>query len=108
LTRQAQFWNQRQRRWRQAPPRTPVNDSLPGTGNFDSAYDIWADNNADKIMLWTYTQNVGPLGSYQTTASIGGSSRNIYRGSNGSNAVDLTVVDQERLPGLRRCARSGG
>lgn len=63
------------------------NDSLPGTGAFESAYDIWANNYADEIMLWTYTQNVGPLGSYQTTASVGGSSWNIYRGSNGSNAV---------------------
>ncbi len=62
-------------------------DSLPATGNFESAYDIWANGNADEIMLWTYTQNVGPLGSYQTTASIGGSSWRVYRGSNGSNAV---------------------
>jgi hypothetical protein len=63
------------------------NDSLPSTGNFESAYDIWANGSSDEIMLWTYTQNVGPLGSYQTTASIGGSSWNVYRGSNGSNAV---------------------
>ena len=63
------------------------NDSLPSAGNFESAYDIWADNYADEIMLWTYTQNVGPLGSYQTTVSIGGSSWNVYRGTNGSNAV---------------------
>jgi len=63
------------------------NDSMPSAGNFESAYDIWADNNADEIMLWTYTQNVGPLGSYQATATVGGSSWNIYRGSNGSNAV---------------------
>jgi Glycosyl hydrolase family 12 len=62
-------------------------DSLPSAGNFESAYDIWADNYADEIMLWTYTQNVGPLGSYQTTVSIGGSSWSVYRGTNGSNAV---------------------
>lgn len=63
------------------------NDTMPSTGDFESAYDIWADGNADEIMIWTYTQNVGPLGSYQTTVSIGGSSWNVYRGSNGSNAV---------------------
>jgi hypothetical protein len=63
------------------------NDSLPGAGAFESAYDIWADNNADEIMLWTYTRGVGPLGTLQATASIGGSSWNVYRGSNGSNAV---------------------
>lgn len=62
-------------------------DSMRATGNFESAYDIWANGSADEIMLWTYTRNVGPLGSYQATASIGGSSWNVYRGSNGSNAV---------------------
>lgn len=62
-------------------------DSLPSAGAFESAYDIWANGNADEIMLWTYTQNVGPLGSYQATATIGGSTWRIYRGSNGSNAV---------------------
>jgi hypothetical protein len=63
------------------------NFSVPRSGNFEAAYDIWANGNADEIMLWTYTQNVGPLGTYQATASIGGSTWNIYRGSNGSNAV---------------------
>jgi hypothetical protein len=67
--------------------KSSFNDTLPGSGAFESAYDIWADNNADEIMLWTYTQNVGPLGSYQTSASVGGSSWSVYRGSNGSNAV---------------------
>jgi hypothetical protein len=62
-------------------------DTLPSAGAFESAYDIWANNNADEIMLWTYTQNVGPLGTLQATASVGGSSWNVYRGSNGSNAV---------------------
>jgi len=63
------------------------NDSMPSSGDFESAYDIWANGSADEIMLWTYTQNVGPLGTYQTTVSIGGSSWNVYKGSNGSNAV---------------------
>jgi hypothetical protein len=67
--------------------RSSFNFSVPGGGNFEAAYDIWANGSADEIMLWTYTQNVGPLGSYQTTVSIGGSSWNVYRGSNGSNAV---------------------
>jgi hypothetical protein len=67
--------------------KSSFSDTLPGAGAFESAYDIWADNNADEIMLWTYTQNVGPLGSYQTSASAGGSSWSVYRGSNGSNAV---------------------
>jgi hypothetical protein len=63
------------------------NLSDPGSGAFEAAYDIWANGSADEIMLWVDTHNVGPLGSYQKTVSIGGSSWNVYRGSNGSNAV---------------------
>ncbi len=67
--------------------KSSFNFSVPGSGNFEAAYDIWANGSADEIMLWTDTRNVGPLGTYQTTVSIGGSSWNVYRGSNGSNAV---------------------
>ena len=63
------------------------NVSVPGSGAFEAAYDIWANGGADEIMLWTYTQNVGPLGTLQATASVGGSTWRIYRGSNGSNPV---------------------
>jgi hypothetical protein len=39
-------------------------------------------------MLWMNKQGaVGPLGSKQTTASIGGHTWDVYRGSNGANAV---------------------
>jgi hypothetical protein len=39
-------------------------------------------------MLWmNKTGAVGPLGSYQTTASVGGHSWDVYRGSNGANQV---------------------
>jgi hypothetical protein len=63
------------------------NDSLPSGGAFESAYDIWANGSADEIMIWTDTQNVGPLGSEQTTVSIGGSTWAVYSGNNGSNPV---------------------
>ncbi|WP_460338939.1 GH12 family glycosyl hydrolase domain-containing protein [Actinoallomurus acanthiterrae] len=64
------------------------NVTVPGSGAYESAYDIWADNNAYEIMLWmNKTGAVGPLGSYQTSASVGGHSWSVYKGSNGSNQV---------------------
>jgi len=60
----------------------------PGGGAYETAYDIWADNNAYEIMLWMNKQGpVGPIGSYQTTVNVGGHSWDVYRGSNGSNEV---------------------
>lgn len=64
------------------------NVTVPSSGAYETAYDIWADNNADEIMLWmNKTGAVGPLGSLQTTATVGGHTWDVYKGSNGSNAV---------------------
>ncbi|GAB3400861.1 hypothetical protein GCM10027569_05210 [Flindersiella endophytica] len=64
------------------------NVSVPSGGSYTSAYDIWANNHAYEIMLWMNKFGpVGPLGSYQTTVSVGGHSWQVYRGSNGSNEV---------------------
>jgi hypothetical protein len=64
------------------------NVSRPGSGAYTSAYDIWAGNNAYEIMLWMNKQGaVGPIGSKQTSASVGGHSWDVYKGSNGSNQV---------------------
>lgn len=64
------------------------NVTVPSGGAYASAYDIWANNHAYEIMLWmNKTGPVGPLGSLQTTASVGGHTWQIYRGSNGSNEV---------------------
>lgn len=64
------------------------NVTVPGGGAYTTAYDVWCDNNAYEIMLWMNKQGaVGPLGSWQTSATVGGHSWNVYRGSNGSNAV---------------------
>ncbi|MEU4195491.1 hypothetical protein AB0E69_26560 [Kribbella sp. NPDC026611] len=60
----------------------------PGSGAYTTTYDIWADNNAYEIMLWANKQGaVGPIGSRQTTTTVGGHTWDVYRGSNGSNAV---------------------
>ncbi|MFD5824638.1 hypothetical protein [Lentzea sp. NPDC060358] len=64
------------------------NVSVPGSGAYATAYDIWADNNAFEVMLWmTKTGPVGPLGTFQVRASVGGHTWDVYRGSNGHNAV---------------------
>jgi hypothetical protein len=44
---------------------------------FETAYDIWSSDNAYVIMLWMNKYGaVGPLGSLQTTATVGGHSWN--------------------------------
>ncbi|WP_308198950.1 hypothetical protein [Saccharothrix sp. S26] len=64
------------------------NVSRPSAGAYATAYDIWANNNAYEIMIWVNKQGaVGPIGSKQTTATVGGHTWDVYRGSNGANAV---------------------
>jgi hypothetical protein len=64
------------------------NVSRPGSGAYATTYDIWADNHAYEIMIWVNKQGaVGPIGSRQATAGVGGHTWDIYRGSNGANAV---------------------
>lgn len=62
--------------------------TVPSTGAYETAYDIWADNNTVEIMLWmNQTGAVGPIGSRQTSVTVGGQSWDLYSGSNGSNQV---------------------
>jgi hypothetical protein len=68
--------------------RSSFNVSYPNAGSYATAYDIWANDHAYEIMLWmNKVGNVGPIGSYQTSVSVGGHSWNVYRGSNGANEV---------------------
>ena len=60
----------------------------PGSGAFETAYDIWDSSNAYETMLWmNKTGAVGPLGSEVASVSVGGYSWHVYKGSNGSNQV---------------------
>jgi hypothetical protein len=62
--------------------------SVPSSGAFESAYDIWDSSNADEIMVWlNKTGAIGPIGSYVTNVSVGGYDFNVYKGWNGSNNV---------------------
>jgi hypothetical protein len=64
------------------------NVSIPGSGAYETAYDIWANGSSYEIMLWmNKTGAVGPIGSYQTNVSTGNYNWNVYKGSNGSNPV---------------------
>jgi hypothetical protein len=73
------------------------NVTVPAGGDYVTSYDIWADNNAYEIMIWTNKQGaVGPIaeqydanGAVPTArdVNVGGATWNIYRGSNGANAV---------------------
>ena len=83
---------------------TSVSATTPSGGAWASTFDIWDVNYQYEIMLWTnYTGtsngcgNVKPI-SYNwgssgcaipvyTNVNVGGSTWNIYRGSNGSNQV---------------------
>ncbi|WP_433294823.1 cellulose binding domain-containing protein [Actinoplanes sp. CA-030573] len=73
------------------------NVSVPPDGDYETAYDIWANSNAYEVMIWTNQHGaVGPIAeSYDANGavpsvrnlSVGGHTWNVYRGSNGSNAV---------------------
>lgn len=73
------------------------NVSVPGSGNYATAYDIWANNWAYEVMLWmNYNGAVGPIAEQYDqngavpafrNLSLGGHTWNVYRGSNGANAV---------------------
>ncbi|MBN1173498.1 MAG: cellulose binding domain-containing protein [Micromonosporaceae bacterium] len=74
-----------------------VNVTVPNSGAYATAYDIWANNNAYEVMIWMNQYGaVGPIAeSYDANGtvpsaaniSVGGHTWNVYKGSNGSNAV---------------------
>jgi hypothetical protein len=64
------------------------NVTVPSSGAYETAYDIWDSSDADEIMLWeNKTGAVGPLGTSQGNVTVGGSTWTVYKGTNGSNAV---------------------
>ncbi|KND39351.1 glycoside hydrolase family 12 protein [Streptomyces acidiscabies] len=64
------------------------NVSVPSSGAYNTSYDIWLRNNAYEVMLWVNkTGPVGPIGTSQGTATLGGHTWTVYKGTNGSNEV---------------------
>jgi hypothetical protein len=61
---------------------------VPESGAYTTAYDIQADGGAHEIkLLMNRAGGVAPLGSLQTTATVGGSTWQVYLGSSGQSAV---------------------
>ncbi|GAA3273382.1 cellulose binding domain-containing protein [Dactylosporangium vinaceum] len=79
------------------PGGVPSDAAWVATGAWETAYDIWANNNAYEVMIWTNQHGaVGPIAeSYDANGAVpnarnvsaGGHTWNVYRGSNGANAV---------------------
>jgi hypothetical protein len=73
------------------------NVTVPVSGDYATAYDIWANNHAYEVMIWTNQAGaVGPIAEqYDANGAVpnvrnltvGGHTWNVYRGSNGANAV---------------------
>lgn len=77
------------------------NVSRPGSGSYNTAYDIWYDNYAYEIMLWVnWSGGMGPIaynygcGGYPATAcpaatnvNVGGHTWDVFQGNNGHNIV---------------------
>jgi hypothetical protein len=54
-----------------------MNVSVPGSGDFCTAWDIWCP---EEVMIWMNTYgNVSPWGSYVETATIGGVTWDVYK-----------------------------
>ena len=64
----------------------------PSQGAYEAAYDIWTQDGANEIMLWTDVHNVGPLGSAVGYVTLDGVTYHVYKGWNGSNNV-FSFVD---------------
>lgn len=68
--------------------KSSFNVTVPSSGAYETAYDVWDSANAYEIMLWmNRTGAVGPLGTSQGNVTLGGHTWTVYKGSNGSNAV---------------------
>ena len=64
------------------------NVTVPSSGNFESAYDIWLNSSSYEIMVWTDTVgNVSPAGSSVGNVTLDSNTWTLYAGSNGSNPV---------------------
>jgi len=72
-----------------------INYTYVSGATYDAAYDIWLDPapktdgvNQQEIMIWFNRQgSIQPIGSVVGNATIGGRDWQVWRGSNGSNAV---------------------
>ena len=79
--------------WDDKNINTSVNYSLSANGNYNAAYDVWFHSTnaltgtstpSDELMVWLNSTNAWPLGSYVETATVGGTTWKLYRGTHPS------------------------
>jgi Glycosyl hydrolase family 12 len=63
------------------------NVTVPSSGVYNTAYDIWDDNKQFETMLWMNKATASPMGTSQGNVTLGGHTWTVYRGANGNNAV---------------------
>jgi hypothetical protein len=64
------------------------NVTVPSSGAYNTAYDVWDSGKTKEIMLWVnYNGAVGPLGSSIGNVTLGGHTWTVYVGNNGNNDV---------------------
>jgi len=75
-------------------------ESLPSSGNWESAYDVWLNSSSIEVMIWTYKNgNVGPLGSSIGSLTLNSNTWTVYVGNNGSNPVYSFVRSSNETSG---------
>ncbi|MBC8135249.1 MAG: endo-1,4-beta-glucanase [Fibrella sp.] len=81
------------------PVNSKANFSVTGTNTLNVAYDLWfhtqsnptwENNPSDEVMIWLYRQNgAGPLGTFEGTVNLAGTSWDLYRGNIGWNVFSF-------------------
>jgi Glycosyl hydrolase family 12 len=89
---------------------TPVGDSLdslsgvtssfgisvPGSGNWEAAYDIWLNSTSIEVMVWTDTNgDVGPAGSSIGDLTLNGNTWDVYVGNVGHPVYSFVRTSNE-------------
>ena len=73
--------------------------SLPASGDFEDAYDIWLNGTAasggDEVMIWTDNQGQTPAGSQVATVTFDGQSYTVWQAADGP----ITFVSDTNVTG---------
>jgi len=84
--------------------------AVPKAGSYNTAYDIWCEKHAYEIMLWVnWHGKMGPIASSwdatgkpaveRENVTVGGHTWDIYKGSNGANAVFSFLCTSQQTSG---------
>ena len=84
--------------------------AVPKAGSYNTAYDIWCEKHAYEIMLWVnWHGKMGPIASSWdatgtpkievSNVTVGGHTWDVYKGSNGVNAVFSFLCTSQQTSG---------